>query len=212
LNQLFYFITKNMPSEFNRSQINPVLLLHGITDTSQKMRWIARHLKQLDWEVYALDLVPNNGDAKLEVLAQQMADFVKNNMPANQPIDIVGFSMGGLVSRYYIQRLGGIDRVARFITISAPHRGTLSAYLSQRPGCVQMRPDHQFIIDLNRDVEMLNRLKFTSLWTPFDLIILPPQSSQLPIGTDLKIPAIGHALMVSDRRSIHAIVSALSAP
>jgi triacylglycerol esterase/lipase EstA (alpha/beta hydrolase family) len=119
--------------------------------------------------------------------------------------------MGGLVSRYYIQRLGGIDRVHRFITISAPHCGTLAAYFSQRPGCVQMRPDSEFIADLQQDVRMLNRLNFTSLWTPFDLIILPPQSSQLNIGTEVRLPVLAHPLMVSDRRSIDAIIRALSA-
>jgi triacylglycerol lipase len=201
-----------MHSELNIAPRHPVLLVHGITDTHRKMRRIARHLKQLDWEVYNIDLFPNNGDAKLEVLAMQVKDFINSNLPNNRPIDIVGFSMGGLVSRYYIQRLGGIDRVRRFITISSPHRGTLAAYFSQRPGCIQMRPDNQFITDLNRDIEMLTRLNFTSLWTPFDLIILPPESSQISIGTEVQIPILAHPLMVYDRRSINAITSALSAP
>lgn len=189
---------------------HPVVLVHGITDTSHKMRRIAKHLKQLNWDVYDIDLVPNNGDAKLEVLAQQLASLINHTFDRDRRIDIVGFSMGGLVSRYYIQRLGGIDRVHRFISISAPHRGTWSAYFSQRPGCVQMRPNSDFIHDLEQDVEILNRLQFTSLWTPFDLIILPPESSQLNIGIEVQIPAIAHPLMVYDRRSIDAIVRALS--
>ncbi|MFM2303655.1 MAG: hypothetical protein RLZZ135_1065, partial [Cyanobacteriota bacterium] len=64
--------------------------------------------------------------------------------------------------------------------------------------------------DLDRDVEILNRLNFTSLWTPFDLIILPPSSSQLGIGTEIALPVLAHALMVADRRCLEAIATALT--
>jgi len=197
------------PPVFDR---NPVLLVHGVTDTSHKMRRIASHLSSLGWQVYDIDLTPNNGDAKLEVLARQIAALVNQSFAPHQHIDLIGFSMGGLVSRYYLQRLGGINRVQRFISISTPHHGTLAAYFSLRPGCVQMRPDNDFMIDLHRDVDSLNRLNFTSLWTPFDLIILPPSSSQLGIGTEIVLPVLTHPLMVFDRRCLNAIADALAQP
>ena len=191
---------------------NPVLLVHGLTDTRHKMRKIASHLRGSGWEIYDIDLTPNNGDAKLEVLAQQVADLVSRTFAPDQKIDLIGFSMGGLVSRYYVQRLGGIDRVQRSISISSPHNGTMAAYFSLRPGCVQMRPDSEFIADLNQDVDRLNQLNFTSLWTPFDLMILPPTSSQLGIGTEIMLPILTHPLMVFDPRCLEAIASALAQP
>ncbi|WP_310489636.1 triacylglycerol lipase [Chamaesiphon sp. VAR_69_metabat_338] len=191
---------------------NPVLLVHGLMDTSYKMRKIATHLRGLGWQVADIDLTANNGDTPLEVLAQQLAIKIERIFAPQQPIDLLGFSMGGLVSRYYVQRLGGIDRIQRFVTISTPHRGTIAANFSTRCGCIQMRPEHNFIRDLNRDVDRLKKLNFTSLWTPFDLIILPPSSSQLGIGTELQIPVLTHPLMVADRRVLAAIVSALSQP
>jgi triacylglycerol lipase len=195
-----------------RTNRNPVLLVHGLTDTSHKMRSIAHHLRGSGWEVYAIDLSPNNGDAKLEVLAQQIADFVDLTFTPHQQIDLIGFSMGGLVSRYYIQRLGGTCRVQRLITISSPHRGTVAAYFSQRPGCVQMRPDSEFIVNLNRELDCLRQLDFTSLWTPFDLMILPPTSSQLGLGTEIMLPVVAHPLMVFDRRCLDTIAIALAQP
>jgi triacylglycerol lipase len=191
---------------------NPILLVHGLTDTSHKMRKIASHLRGLGWKVYDIDLKPNSGDAKLEVLAQQVADLVERIFPPHQPIDLLGFSMGGLVSRYYIQRLGGIDRVQRFISVSAPHNGTVAAYFTTRAGCVQMRPNHQFIADLNRDVDRLQHLNITSIWTPFDLMILPARSSQLGFGTDISLPVLSHVQMVFDRRILNAIAEALIQP
>jgi triacylglycerol lipase len=201
----------NLPKQA-RSDRNPILLVHGLMDTSHKMRKIANHLRGLGWQVFDINLTANNGDTKLEVLAQQVADLIDRTFEPHQSIDLLGFSMGGLVTRYYIQRLGGIDRVQRFISISAPHRGTIAAQFSIRPGCIQMRSDHHFIKDLNSDVSTLNRLNFTSLWTPFDLIILPPSSSQLGIGIEISIPVIAHPLMVFDRRVLTAIADALSQP
>jgi triacylglycerol lipase len=198
--------------EENRSNRNPILLVHGLMDTSHKMRKIANHLRDLGWEVFDINLTANNGDTRLEVLAQQVADLIDRTFDPHQSIDLLGFSMGGLVTRYYIQRLGGIDRVQRFVSISAPHHGTIAAHFSMRPGCIQMRPDHEFIADLNSDVGSLNFLNFTSLWTPFDLIILPPSSSQLGIGTEISIPVVAHPLMVYDRRVLTAISEALSQP
>jgi triacylglycerol lipase len=202
----------------HRSARNPVLLVHGITDTSDKMKHIASHLWGLGWEVFDIDLQPSNGDVNLEILAVQIADRVKTFLDrwqqltgiADQQIDLIGFSMGGLVSRYYVQRLGGIDQVQRFITISSPHNGTIAANFSLKPGCRQMRPNSTFMKDLSSDVDLLKSLNFTSLWTPFDLIILPPTSSKLGIGTEQAIPVLAHPLMVNDQRIFKAIVDALS--
>jgi triacylglycerol lipase len=187
---------------------NPVVLVHGITDDGSKFDRLVPYLHQAGITTRTIDLVPNNGDAKLEILARQLADFIDRFYP-DRPIDLVGFSMGGLVSRYYIQRLGGIDRVTRFITISSPHRGTIAAYFTSQPGCVQMRPGSDFLTDLDRDVHMLDRLQFTSIWTPFDLIILPPTSSKLGIGTEIELPILAHPLMVVDRRCIDALIRQL---
>jgi triacylglycerol lipase len=191
------------------SSRNPVVLVHGITDTAAIFDRMTRQLTELGWKVYSLDLIPANGDAELNVLAEHLAKFIDQNIPAGQSFDLIGFSMGGLVSRYYVQRLGGIDRVQHFITISSPHNGTIAAYASNRPGCVQMRPNSSFLNDLNRDLPLLEQLKFTSIWTPRDLIILPARSSELPIGKNIQIPVALHPWMVTDTRVIRAIANLL---
>ena len=208
-------INSSIKSNFNTTdphRRNPILLVHGLMDTSYKMRKISRYLQDLGWQVADIDLDANTGETRLEILAGQVADLIDRTFAPHQHIDLLGFSMGGLVTRYYVQRLGGLDRVDRFITISTPHLGTIAANFSRRTGCMQMRPNSNFITDLSRDVDRLKQLNFTSLWTPFDLIILPPNSSQLGIGTELQFPVIAHPLMVADRRVLTAIHSALIQP
>jgi triacylglycerol lipase len=193
-------------------QRNPVLLVHGIHDTGKVFARMVPYLIQQGFTVYDLDLIPNNGDLSLDELAQQVADYINKTFPEEQPIDLVGFSMGGIVSRYYVQRLGGINRVQRFITISSPHYGTVVAYASRRPGAMQMRPNSLFLKDLNSDVAMLKQLNFTSIWTPYDLMIVPANSSQLPVGNQVIVPVMAHPLMLTDSRSLASVAEALTAP
>ena len=193
-----------------QKQRNPVLLVHGIWDTGQVFRRMSSYLKQQSCDVYDLDLVPNNADSPLEELAQQVANHISANFSPDKPLDLVGFSMGGIVSRYYIQRLGGIKRIQRFITISSPHHGTWVAYLSQRRGVKQMRPNSQFLQDLNQDVSILKQIDFTSIWTPLDMMIVPASSSKMPVGKEIVIPVLLHAWMLIDPRMLAAVAEALS--
>ncbi|MGI0493883.1 esterase/lipase family protein [Alkalinema pantanalense CENA528] len=187
----------------------PVVLVHGMWDTCSVFNKMTTSLQKQGWTVYSLDLIPANGDASLEDLAQQLQTFVEANLPADRPFDLVGFSMGGIVSRYYLQRLGGLARVQRFVTIASPHQGTLIAYGSLRPGSIQMRPNSAFLNGLNEQLQQLADLNFTSIWTPFDAMIVPAHSSVLPIAHNVSIPVLVHAWMVSDDRVITAVRQAL---
>ncbi len=192
-------------------QRNPVLLVHGIWDTCKVFRRMISFLNQGGWKVYDLDLAPNDGTKGLDDLAQQVADKVESTFGAEQPFDLLGFSMGGIVSRYYIQRLSGINRVKRFITLSAPNNGTVIAYFNQGLGCVQMRPNSCLLKDLNSDAQMLSQINFTSIWTPYDMMIVPASSSKMPVGDNVVVSVWNHAWMLIDEKSLNAIATALSA-
>jgi triacylglycerol lipase len=191
---------------------NPVLLIHGILRKADIFDKMSAYLAERGWSVFAPNFHPNLGEMGLDQLAQQVVDYVNKNFAPEQPLDIVGLSMGGLVSRYYIQRLGGIDRVQRLITISSPHNGTVTAYLLNGQGCIQMRPDSIFLNDLNRDMAMLEQLNFTSIWTPWDFIIVPASSSQIPVGKEVQVQVFAHAMMVIDSQSLQAVAEALCTP
>jgi triacylglycerol lipase len=191
---------------------NPVLLIHGIDDTVALFKPMTAYLQQQGWGVHSLDLIPNNGKVGLDALAQQVATYVEHTFAPDQPIDLVGFSMGGVVSRYYVQRLGGIHQVQRFVTISSPHNGTWTGYLRFNPGCKQMCRNSLFLQDLNQDAAMLEQINFTSMWTPMDLMIVPAHSSRMAVGREIVLPVAGHAWMVSDPRALREVANVLSEP
>lgn len=192
---------------------NPVVLVHGIYNTVAKFNTMAHYLKNLGFSVHRFNLQPNNGDGHLEALAEQVDDYINNTFSSQQPIDLIGFSMGGLITRYYLQRLNGIERVHRYINISAPNNGTLTAYARSRPGIRQMRPNSQFLQDLNQDiVDSLMKINVTVIWTPYDLMIFPAYSSKIKVGEEIKLPIFSHEWMVRDPRLLQVVSQVLSRP
>jgi triacylglycerol lipase len=196
----------DMPGQSPR---NPVLLLHGIDDTAESMARLGGYLAGRGWTVGSMNMTPSDGALPLDVLAKMVTKGLENQFAPGQPIDLVCFSLGGIVARYYLQRLGGIERVQRFVTISSPHHGTLMAYFRRNAASRQLHPGSPFLADLNRDVKMLDRLQVTSIWTPFDLMIVPARSSRLPIGKEVIVPVLIHPLMQTDHRVFAAVEKAL---
>ena len=188
---------------------NPVLLIHGIKDDARKMEPMARYLRGQGWDAQTMSLRPSWGQKGLDVLAGQVAQFIGENYAPGEKIDLVAFSMGGLVTRYYLQRLGGLARVQRYVTLSAPHHGTLLAWLIPNAGCRQMRPGSAFLRDLNADAAQLAQLDFTSFWTPFDTIIVPQRSSIMAQARNVKLPIALHPLMVWQGRMLDQVAEAL---
>lgn len=187
----------------------PVVLVPGYRDKSTVFRRLTHHLQRERFDVHALTLRPSDGRIPLDRLAYQVAEYVERTFTADTLVDFVGFSMGGIVLRYYLQRLGGIRRADHFITLGSPHRGTWMAYYSSRPGVRQMRPKSDFLIDLAADEAMLAQIKFTSIWTPLDLTILPASSSVMGIGSHQPLMLPYHRALVTDSRALDAVVRVL---
>ncbi len=187
----------------------PVILVHGFMYTGRKMEPLARYLRKRGWEAYTVDMLPSWGQVGIDQLAKKLASFIDKTFASHAPINLVGFSMGGLTCRYYVQRMGGLSRTERLITISSPHQGTVMANCLKRPACIQMRPKSAFLADLNRDTETLEKVKFASIWTPLDLMILPATSSRLGIGRNRIVWAAAHPLMVLQPSALRTVAELL---
>lgn len=197
--------TKPAPSPAAR----PVVLVHGIYSSSGDMTRLKRHLEREGRPVFCLDLNPCDGRCGLDELAGQLDAFIREKVPQGR-FDLVGFSMGGLISRYYVQRFDRQRRVEHFISLAAPHQGTIMASANGLPGVRQMRRNSDFIRDLERDQDELRRVKFTSFYTPLDLMIIPPKSSELPQARNVRIWALSHPSLILEKRCLRAVSAALS--
>jgi triacylglycerol lipase len=191
----------------------PALLVHGIWDTGKSFSRMRTALDAAGISpVHAIDLTPNDGRAPLAKLAAQIDAAARRLMDdvASPRIDLVGFSMGALASRYWIQRLGGRECVRRFISISGPHAGTANAYAVPLAGPREMRPGSALLTDLASDPDPWGKVEVHCFWTPFDLMILPARSSVLPgARTVQKFRVPMHRWMITDARVIRAVCDVL---
>jgi triacylglycerol lipase len=190
--------------------MNPVVLVHGFKDTAARMEKMAAHLRREGREAFTVTLTPSWGQAPIEELAAQLGRFVSDSFSGSLRIDLIGFSMGGLVCRYFLQRMGGIQRVEHFIAIASPHQGSWLAWLWRGEGCSQMRPGSEFLRDLNSDIATLDRVRFTSMWTPLDLMILPATSSRVSVGREVRLWMPAHPLMVLHPRAWRVVSGLLA--
>jgi triacylglycerol lipase len=173
-----------------------VVLVHGIFDTGSKFKVLQPYLEARGHQCLAPSLTPNDGRDGLPALAQQLKGKIDAAFGRQSRFALVGFSMGGLVARWYLQELGGHLRVDRFAAISAPMQGTLWAYGYPGQGAKQMRPDSAFLARLGAHVQRLDRMELYAYWTPFDAVILPPDSADWPLADSRRIPALCHPCML----------------
>jgi triacylglycerol lipase len=186
------------------------LLAHGLWGDAVQLDPLKRGLERHGvGPVTALTFAPNDGRARIEELGAQIGREVDRLRAAEGLVDLVGFSMGALASRWYVQRGGGKGAVRRFISISGPHGGTLTAHALGLAGVRQMRPGSALLADLASDDDPWGDVEVHALYTPFDLMIVPAVSSLLPGARSThKVPALLHRFMLSDQR-VHAIVAQL---
>jgi len=68
-----------------------------------------------------------------------------------------------------------------------------------------------FLQDLNQDVnEVLNNIETLCLWTPFDIMIIPAESSVMGVGKEVNFPVLVHRWMLDDNRVLQEIIDFIS--
>ncbi|GAA4664408.1 MULTISPECIES: esterase/lipase family protein [Amycolatopsis] len=133
-----------------------------------------------------------------------------------QQVDLVGHSLGGLIARYYVQRLGGHARVGTAVTIGTPHRGTIAARLpSPLPLVRQLRPDSALIRELAEPAPGCTT-RFVAFAGESDQVVLPSRNALL-VHPDLAVrnvvvPGAGHLTLAVHRQVITEICTLFRPP
>ncbi|MCJ8273395.1 MAG: lipase, partial [Psychrosphaera sp.] len=89
-----------------------IVLVHGIMNTGHVMFYLKRCLEKQGYDCYAPTLWPIDGNKGIEHAAQTLKTGIEKRFGQAQNITVIGFSMGGIVARYYLQKLGGASRTA----------------------------------------------------------------------------------------------------
>ena len=188
----------------------PTVMVPGWMDAERTLRTFAAYLNKVGQRAYICSPQPSDLTISIEVMASALASFIDERYGTETPINLFGFSMGGLIGRVYLQKMDGWKRVQRFITVATPHKGTILARFAHRTGGQQMRPGSPFLTELNRDLSPLTRIQFTSIWSPLDLMIVPTKSSLLGVGRVQRVMSPAHVLMPYDPQVHRAVAEALA--
>lgn len=182
-----------------------VVLVHGIFDTRITMRPLHRAIVDGGYECLVPSLRPIDGRKGLEPMAQQLGEIIDAEWKKDTKFSIVAFSMGGLISRYYLQELGGAGRCEGLYTIATPHHGTYMAYLYPGQGTRQMRPESRFLASLRRGEDIYKNLKIptTSYQNPMDVVMLPLRSPEWRTAENVRLWSAIHPSLLWEKE-LHA--------
>ncbi|MFB9314955.1 lipase family alpha/beta hydrolase [Nocardioides plantarum] len=208
------------PAPVDRACGGPVLLVPGYGGSTAALEDLAAALP--DAEVV---VPPGDGTGDLRAAAEGLADRVAAALDRTGAgsVDLVGYSAGGVVVRYYVAELGGDAVTRRVATIASPHHGTDLAALATSLGdgacaeaCRQLDPDSDLLRGLNQGDETPAGPRWLSLWTETDRTVVPPDSAVLEGATSIDLQdtcrtgPLSHGEIVRDPRTIGIVESFLA--
>jgi triacylglycerol lipase len=192
----------------------PILLVHGVVDNRSIFTLLRRSLTRrgfgrvwtMNYRIWTTDL---------RAAARQLAESVETicEQTGYERIHVVGHSMGGLIARYYVQRLGGDARVHTLVTLGTPHQGTRAARLFPRGIIAQLTPGSEVVTELAAPAPGC-QTRFVSFWSDIDAMISPKQAACVDhpdlTARNILVRGVGHMSLPIDRRIVREITATLA--
>ncbi|MCG9698199.1 alpha/beta fold hydrolase [Shewanella sp. Isolate11] len=186
-----------------------IVLVHGIFNTGRVMSWMRNRFERQGYRCISPTIAPFDGRKGIAYGAQMLKAAIDAELGEDAPVVLIGFSMGGVVARYYLQCLGGDKRTRALFTISSPHNGSYMAYLPYPSQAFrELRPGSTLLNQLNQQQQGLADIPLYSFRTPLDFTIVPSRSSHWSIANNqvFKVPL--HLSMIYSRRVVEALLTA----
>ena len=211
---------------------NPILFLHGYSknwmDWYPMMVWFkddgwpnttnfyAGYAYDFD-DTYNCSVQANINNA--HKIKQWVDDIL--NETGYEKIDLVGHSMGGISSRYYIKFLGGIDTVDDYVSLGSSHHGgwcdaTMRPLIlslnegDETPGGILSDTLGDRIDPISGDIynstHIPGTINYTSIYSRDDEIV-PYISSPLDGVHNIEVEKLLHSQLLSDE-SVYELVKA----
>lgn len=164
-----------------------VVLVHGFLANRSTLMPLAAYLRM---QGMGQQLFFNYAStAGVEAAARALRDFLRRRVRGGR-IDLVCHSMGGVVSRVYIQQLGGARRVDACVTLCTPHRGTYNSYWVPSRVGRDLRPDSPLMARLHETRQQAEQVRFLSIAAGADNIVIPRVYAAH--NEEVCIPDVGH--------------------
>lgn len=180
----------------------PVVLLHGYTGTPAAMEPLAAVLRSAGRPVVVVPL-PQRATADVAVLAaaanRGVADLQR---PA---VDVVGYSLGGIVARRMLLDLPPGVTVRHLVMLATPNGGVRLGDASGRPeqehctpanACGQIAPGSAFLAGLSREPAAAGRAGWLTIASTSDRLVTPVGAVALPGARNVVLQDVCPGLVV----------------
>lgn len=174
------------PEPVDQAAEGPVLLVPGYGGSTSALEQLAATLQQAG-RTTTIVRAPGDGTGDLRRHAEVLADAASAALGSGAPsVDVVGYSAGGVVVRYWVAELGGDGQARRVVSLAAPQHGSDLAALAGDLGsetcptaCRQLAPDSDLLRALNAADETPAGPRWVAIWTEDDATVVPPSSGAL---------------------------------
>ena len=151
----------------------PVVLVHGLVDNRSVFTVMRRALRRRGFaSVCTWNYSPLQRDVQgaAEALGRHLERVCRET--GHERVHVVGHSLGGLVARYLVQRLGGDHRIDTLVTLGTPHEGSRWAHCLPTSLVRQLRPGSPLLRELAEPAPGC-RTRITSIYSDLDQMVVP---------------------------------------
>lgn len=196
---------------------DPVVLVHGygssiVGDVSSYISW-SYYVGRLEADGFDTHVVTLSAAGMQDITASaaELDTFIDGVISETgaRKVDIVCHSMGGLVSRYYIKKMGGSAYVDDLVTIATPHRGTVVAAIGPGRSARQMEVGSDFINALNSVDTTPGTVDYTAVHANNDEMVVPQQNGFFDGAVNINMNVYEHATILFNDETYGAVRGAL---
>jgi len=158
---------------------------------------------------YQLEVQVNQRKGTAESVINILNKLILEKYGLEKELDILGFSMGGIIGRYWIQKFNGYKRTRRLISIGSPHKGTLMAQLVPKypfRGISEMKISSNFLRELEKKDFFLDDIECINFFTYWDLMVFPGWWTNLNFGKKISVRVFKHRNLVRNRFVVDKII------
>jgi triacylglycerol lipase len=192
----------------------PILLVHGLIENRVIFSVMERALRRRGFQTLsAYDYGLHTHD--IPRAAVRLGEAIQRLSTATEyeRIHVIGHSLGGLIARYYVQRLGGDSHVHTLVTLGTPHQGTQLAWAAPMlPLIRQLTPSSPVIKELAQPAAGCST-RFIAFHSDIDHLIVPSRNARLDHPNlnvrNIAVHSVGHLSMPNNGRIAFTIARAL---
>ncbi len=188
------------------------MLVHGLLDSPAVFNALKRCLGDQRQPLLIPELPLRFGLTPIAEAAELLGGHIEAAFGLEQPIDLLGFSIGGVIARTWIQLLGGHRRTRRFTSVGSPQQGTLTAQPwpgRLLAGIADLKWGSPLLAQLNGDLEALAEVDCCSFYSAIDLAVLPGWRAVLPVGRIQMLPVWAHPQLLRAPQSVQQLAKEL---